>query len=131
VIGLDTNVLVRFIMQDDVRQSAKATRLLESLTEDSPGYVTLVAILELVWVMSSSYELDRLQVTEALEGILGTRQLLVEQSQQVIAALRVYADTKADFADCLLANLALARGCERTVTFDVDAAKYAGMTLVR
>jgi predicted nucleic-acid-binding protein len=130
MIGLDTNVLVRFIMQDDVRQSAKATRLLETLTEAEPGYVKIVAVLELVWVLSASYELSRTQVAAALEAVLGTRQLRVEQSQQVIFALRVYSETKADFADCLLTNLARAGGCKHTWTFDVGAAKHAGMQLI-
>jgi predicted nucleic-acid-binding protein len=130
MIGLDTNVLVRFVMQDDARQAAKANRLFEALTEAEPGYIGLVAILEFAWVLSASYGLERAQVAEALELLVATRQLVVEQSQHVIFALRTYAETKADFADCLLANLARARGCERIVTFDAGAAKHAGMQIL-
>ena len=59
MIGLDTNVLVRYIMQDDAKQSLKATKLMESLTVDEPGFVSLVSMVELGWVLSSSYDLNR------------------------------------------------------------------------
>jgi predicted nucleic-acid-binding protein len=52
MIGLDTNVLVRYIMQDDVKQAAKATKLMESLSAQAPGFITLVSVVELVWVLS-------------------------------------------------------------------------------
>ena len=66
MIGLDTNVLVRYIMQDEPKQSPKATRLIESLDIDNPGYITLVSVLELYWVLTSSYELTGTQVAQAL-----------------------------------------------------------------
>ena len=62
MIGLDTNVLVRYIAQDDIAQSAKASALIESLTADEPGYVTQVALVEVVWVLSSLYAADRVQI---------------------------------------------------------------------
>ena len=55
MMGLDTNVLVRYIMQDDAKQAAKATKLIESLSPDAPGFVTLVSVIELVWVLSSCF----------------------------------------------------------------------------
>jgi len=57
MIGLDTNVLVRYIMQDDPKQSRKATSLIESLDDDHPGFITIVSILELYWVLTSCYDL--------------------------------------------------------------------------
>jgi predicted nucleic-acid-binding protein len=80
---LDTNVLVRYIMQDDAKQSAKATKLVESLTGDEPGFVTLVSVVELVWVLSSSYALTREQVIQALKALLRAKQLVVDQADQV------------------------------------------------
>src|SRR5690348_17516308 len=62
MIGLDTNVLVRCVMQDDPRQSQKASRLIESLTSEAPGFVPLVALIELVWVLTSCYDLTREQI---------------------------------------------------------------------
>ena len=67
MIGLDTNVLVRYIMQDDIKQSPKATKLMESLSVETPGFAPIVAIVELVWVLESSYDLSRQQVSQALD----------------------------------------------------------------
>ena len=63
--GLDTNVLVRYIMQDDAKQSPKATRLIESLTVEEPGFIAIVSVVELGWVLSSSYGLSRQQIEQA------------------------------------------------------------------
>jgi predicted nucleic-acid-binding protein len=130
VIGLDTNVLVRYIMQDDARQSPKASKLIESLDGENPGYITLVCIIELYWVLTTSYELTDAQFMEALEAILRTRQLQVERADQVVRALRVLAAGKADFADCLIERSASAAGCTKTMTFDVGASRHAGMMLI-
>ena len=130
MIGLDTNVLVRYIMQDDPKQSPKASKLIESLDGDNPGYITLVSVIELYWVLTSCYELTGEQVTQALEAILRTKQLMVERADQVMRALQVFAQGKADLADCLIERSASSAGCTQTMTFDVGASKHAGMTLV-
>lgn len=130
MIGLDTNVLVRYIMQDDPKQSPKATKIVESLDGIESGYITLVSMIELVWVFTVSFELTRTQVAQALDGIIRTRQFKIENTDQVIRALRVFKEGKSDFADCLIARSAESAGCQRTMTFDVNAVKYAGMTLI-
>ena len=131
MIGLDTNVLVRYIMQDDAKQSPKAVKLIESLTADVPGFVSLVSIVELGWVLSSSYDLTREQVAQALDLLLRTKEISVDRSDQVLKALRVFKGSSADFADCLIERTAASAGCDRTMTFDVGAAKVAGMTLIQ
>jgi predicted nucleic-acid-binding protein len=131
MIGLDTNVLVRYIMQDDARQSLKATKLLESLTVDEPGFVPLVSVVELGWVLSSCYDLDREQVAQAFELLLRTKTVVVDRADEVMKALRVFKASSADFADCLIERTATSAGCARTMTFDVGAAKMAGMTLIQ
>ena len=131
MIGLDSNVLVRYIMQDDPRQSAKATRLVESLTTESPGFVPLVATVELASVLSSSYGLGREQVAAALELLLRSKELVVDRSDEVVKALRIFNQSSADFADCLIERIASSAGCTATMTFDVGAAKTAGMSLVK
>jgi predicted nucleic-acid-binding protein len=130
MIGLDTNVLVRYIMQDDVKQSPLATRLIESRSVESRGFVPLVSVVELFWVMSSAYELDRGQLIAALEGLLRTKELVVERAEIVWKALRIFQTANVDFADCLIERSAAAAGCERTMTLDRGAAKNAGMTLL-
>ncbi len=131
MIGLDTNVLVRYIMQDDAKQSAKAAALVESLTVEMPGFVSLVSVVELGWVLSSSYGLTREQVAQALDLLLRTKQMVVDRADQVLSALRVFKAGSADFADCLIGRTAASAGCDRTMTFDAGAAKTAGMTLIR
>jgi predicted nucleic-acid-binding protein len=130
MIGLDTNVLVRYIMQDDPKNSPKATKLIESLDADNPGYITMVSVVELYWVLTSCYELTEQQAAQALEAILRTKQFLVERADQVMRALRVFGDGTADFADCLIERSAASAGCTQTMTFDVGASKHAGMTLI-
>lgn len=131
MIGLDTNVLVRYIMQDDAKQSAKATRLIEALDASDTGFVSLVSVVELVWVLSSCYDLSREQLVQALDALLRAKQLVVDQADQVVRALRSFGAGSADFADCLIERTASSAGCDRTMTFDVAAAKTAGMTLIR
>ena len=131
MIGLDANVLVRYIMQDDVKQSAKATKLVESLTAQAPGFITIVSVVELVWVLSSSYTLGREQVAQVLEIVLRSKQLVVDQAEQVVRALRAFSAGNADFADCLIERMAASAGCEQTMTFDTAAANTAGMTLIQ
>lgn len=130
MIGLDTNVLVRYIMQDDLKQSPLATRLIESRSVESRGFVPLVSVVELFWVMSSAYEIDRGQLIAALEGLLRTKELVVERAEIVWKALRIFQTANGDFADCLIERSAAAAGCEKTMTFDRGAAKNAGMTLL-
>ncbi len=131
MIGLDANVLVRYIMQDDPRQSASATTLIESLDADRPGFIALVSVVELYWVLTSCYGLTKVQVRQALDILLRTRQIVVDRADQVLRALSVFAAGKADFADCLIERTAASAGCGKTMTFDVDAARHAGMTLIR
>jgi predicted nucleic-acid-binding protein len=130
MIGLDTNVLARYIMQDDAKQSPLATRLVESLSAQAPGFVPLVALVELAWVLSSAYELDRAQLVEAFEALLRTKEIVVDRAETVWKALRVFQSANGDFADCLIERSASAAGCEQTMTFDRGAAKGCGMTLV-
>ncbi len=130
MIGLDTNVLVRYVMQDDVKQSAQATKLIESLSAESPGFVPLVSVVELTWVLESAYNLERAQLVEALEGLLRTKEIVVDQAETVWKALRIFQKANTDFADCLIERTAFMAGCERTMTFDRRAAKACGMSLV-
>ncbi len=130
MIGLDTNILVRYIMQDDPRQSPLATSLIEQLTAESAGFVPLVALVELVWVLSSAYDLNRLQIGQALEALLRTKEISVDQAETVWRALRAFQSTRAEFADCLISETAFASGCEKVMTFDRLAAKSGGMTRV-
>lgn len=128
--GLDTNVLVRYITGDDARQSAKAAKLMESFDDESPGFVSLVTLTELVWVLESTYEYSREQLVVVLETLLAVDHLKVDRVSAVTSAVRTYGQSKADFADCLIERLSAAAGCRVTRTFDKGAAKAVGMVLM-
>ncbi|WP_443748310.1 PIN domain-containing protein [Asticcacaulis solisilvae] len=130
MIGLDTNVIIRYVMQDDAKQAAAATNLIESLTSDDPGFITIISIVESVWVLSSSYELTREQIALFLEKLLSTQGLRIDRAEDIWRALRVYQSSRADFADCLIERTAFSAGCSQTVTFDIRASKAAGMVLL-
>lgn len=127
MIGLDTNVLVRYVTQDDPVQSPKASELIESLTTFSPGFVSLVSVVELVWVLQSCYQSARADIVTVLETLLRTRELTIEHAEIIWQALRRFTVSKADFADCLIERCAHGAGCEYTATFDLNAAKAVGM----
>jgi predicted nucleic-acid-binding protein len=130
MIGLDTNVIVRYIMQDDPKQSPKATKVVESLTPQEPGFVSIVSIVELYWVLTSCYNLTRQEAGQALNALLRIKEIVVENAEQVLKALRVFEHGKADFPDCLIERSCATGGCEKTVTFDAGAAKNAGMVFL-
>jgi predicted nucleic-acid-binding protein len=130
VIGLDSNVLVRYLAQDDPRQSARATRLIErELSETNPGYVALVALVETCWVLRRAYRVTAAELHDLVRDLLDVRQLVVEQRAVVGAALAQSDRRTGDFAGALVAACARAAGCARVVTFDRSAAKL-GMTLL-
>ena len=130
MIGLDTNVLVRYAAQDDPKQSAKATRLIESLTADAPGYVSIVSVVELVWVLTGCYALTKDEICEVLATLLRTKEIIVAHADTVWKALRLFKEGNADFADCLIERSGDEAGCNYTTTFDRDAAKSCGMKLI-
>jgi len=131
VIGLDTNVIVRYLTQDDPKQAELANRLIEqTLTAETPGFISTVALVELTWVLESGYECDRAQVATILERLLRAKPLLVERADVAWQATRLFAASKADFADCMMERIGHASGCDHTLTFDRAAVRSAGMRLV-
>jgi predicted nucleic-acid-binding protein len=131
VIGLDTNILVRFFMQDDHTQGTQVDVVMKSLTEAEPGWVGLAVLMELVWVLTSTYRTNRAELIRVLNHLLSRNEIVIEQAEAVRHAVRIYLDSNVGFADCLISSSARGAGCTQTLTFDQDAAKSAGMTLVR
>jgi predicted nucleic-acid-binding protein len=132
VINLDTNILVRLVVHDDPQQSALVRRFIaESLSTETPGYVTTVAAIEFCWVLESIYGLSHRQIAEALRSLLTMTDLRVQNSAAVLAALSAYDDGIDDIADALIASLGEAAGCTETVTFDRRFARQKGVRLLR
>ncbi|MEO7007770.1 MAG: PIN domain-containing protein [Caldimonas sp.] len=131
MIGVDTNVLVRYFAQDDPKQFARVRRFLEErLREDAPGHVSLVVLVELVWVLVSRYGASRDEVVVVVEELLADSRLRVQDAMAVWAAVDEFEATSADFADALIVAVDREHGCERTVTLDRRAARIEGMELL-
>ncbi len=128
--ALDTNVLVRFLVKDDEAQARKAARfIIRDCSSEDPCLINRIVLCELVWVLETAYGYPAQRVAAALERILHTRQLRVEDYQDAWLALREYRDG-ADFVDSFLAAVNLRLGCEYTVTFDKRAARRSGFALL-
>jgi predicted nucleic-acid-binding protein len=124
MLGLDTNILVRYIVQDDPVQSPLVSRFLkQKCTEGSPCYISHIVLCELVWVLESAYGYKRQQVSETLKLILETRQFSVEEPESALSALKIYRLGKADFSDSLLGETNQLHGCETTITLDRKASE--------
>ena len=124
MIGLDINVLVRYIVQDAPEQAAAAAALIESqCSTERPGWIDSVALCQLVWVLESAHGYPRDVVADVLTQLLNTAELDVESPDQTWLALRAYRQDRADFADYLIGARNKAQGCKVTYTFDKRAAK--------
>ena len=128
MIGLDTNVLVRYLAQDDPEQSSRATDLIEhQLTERDPGFVSAVAMVETAWILERAYGLTAGEIAAAIERTLQAAVLVVEDEQEIFEAMTELRHGRGSFADALIAAVGRKAGCSHTVTFDRKAARLAGM----
>lgn len=129
MIGLDTNILVRFIAEDHPAQTAAASQLIDSLSSDDPGYLSLVVIVELVWVLQFTYRFDKQEIERVIERLLRSKELALENKEAVSQALIKFRSSRADFADCLIDRCGRNAGCQYVFTFDKNAAA-SGMRLL-
>ena len=124
MIGLDTNVLLRYITQDDPKQSPRAIEIIERrLTEQEPGFVTLVTILEVVWVLKSLFKRSRQEIANDIEMLLAADALEVQNEQEVYLAVVSLRNGIGTFEDALIGSLGTWWGCSATLTFNEDAAR--------
>jgi predicted nucleic-acid-binding protein len=130
MIALDTNVLVRFLTQDDPDQAALAGEAIGALTPDAPGFVAREVLVELVWVLTRAYGCTRIDVARALEGLLAAAELEVEAADDVGRALGRFRDDAVDFADLMIAAAARRAGAATLLTFDRKAARIDGVALI-
>ena len=131
MIGLDTNVLIRYLTQDDPVQSAKATEVIERrLTPENPGFVSVVAMVETVWVLDRAYSLTAKEISAAVERLLQVEVLAIENEQEVFTAMVALRQGRGSFSDALIAELGARAGCARTLTFDQKALRLPGFEIV-
>jgi len=130
MIGLDSNLLIRYLTQDDPVQSAKAREILERrLTPKDPGFVSVVAMVETVWVLDRAYGLRAQEIATTVERLLQVKVLAIQNEQEVFTAM-VALKGRGSFADALIAELGARAGCTRTLTFDQKALRLPGFELV-
>jgi predicted nucleic-acid-binding protein len=132
VIGIDTNVLVRYLGQDDPVQSTQATNLIERrLGPGNPGFISVVTITETVWVLERSFRLGGQEIAAAIERILQADRLVVEKEREVFVAMIALREGRGcSFADALIGALGTAAGCSCTVTFDRKALRMPEFELI-
>ena len=127
MIGLDTNILVRYLTLDDPVQSLKATKIIERrLTEENPGFVSIVAMVETVWVLDRAYRLTAQEIAAAVERMLQADVLVVENEQDVFTAMIALKEGQGSFADAVITALGTRAGCPFTLTFDHKALRLPG-----
>jgi predicted nucleic-acid-binding protein len=127
MIGLDSNILIRYLTQDDRFQSARATQLIEAhFSTGNPGFVSIVAMVETAWVLAHSYRLPAREIAAAIERMLQVDSLVIDNEQEVFASMIAVKDGRATFADALIAELGLTGGCSHTLTFDRKASRLPG-----
>lgn len=124
--GIDTNVLIRFLVADDEAQAVKARRYIES----GPAYVNCIVLSEVIWVLESAYGFDKESILTMLERLLSTHEVTVEDPDITLAALGDFRRSSAGFTDCLIGRRNAAQGCSETGSFDKRAKGSRGFRIL-
>jgi predicted nucleic-acid-binding protein len=131
MIGLDTNILVRLLVEDDPKQTRLAAQFIgEHCSPMAPGFIDRIALCETVWVLTSAYDYSRAAVASVVRQLIASADILLEDGKLVESALSVFERGSADLSDALMAQVNRAKGCTATATFDRKAARLDGFTLV-
>ena len=124
MLGIDTNVLVRYLVRDDEAQFEKASRLIKrEIGAGEAVFVSLPVLLETEWVLRSRYGLKKAEIVNAISGLLDTTEIQFEAESAIEESLKQWKDSTADFADCLIGAHNRRLGCRATATFDAKAAR--------
>jgi predicted nucleic-acid-binding protein len=123
MIGLDTNVILRYLLQDDAKQALQANKIIDQLSNQNPGFINLVTVLEVVWVLRSLLKQTPSQIAAHLENLLVADTLVVQNEQQVFEAAFALKRGAGEFEDALVGTLNACSGCSHTLTFDRKASR--------
>lgn len=124
MIGLDTNVVIRYLVQDDIIQSKKATKFIETYcTKEHPGYINCIVLCEIFWVLNTSYKYSFEEISVVIKYLLECPQIEIESIDSVWIAFNYYKKYRVDFSDALIAEINKSKSCHKTVTFDKGTAK--------
>jgi len=129
MIGLDTNIIIRYLTQDDSEQSKYAEYIIETeLDSQNQGFISIIVLVEVIWVLKSCYQQGKSDLCFIIESLLTTKQLMVEKTDFAYKALRMWQKGNGDYSDALIATLSQENGCLYTLTFDKKAVSI-GMKL--
>ena len=124
MLGIDINVLVRFLVQDDLTQFEKASKLIKrEVTAGRKVFINLLVLMETEWVLRSCYAIPKAKIIEVFSGLLEANDIQIEDEATLEEALFTWKEATADFADCLIGAKNRRTGCRATATFDAKAAK--------
>ena len=130
-VGLDTNVLVRYLLEDDKQQASVAQQhIQQAVAEGHPVLISLITLLETEWVLRSYGQCDKATVIQIFQTLLELRDVEIEQEESLEQALHYYKNSKADFADCLMLSRYQRSGCSAMLTFDKTASSLPGCKLL-
>lgn len=130
MIGIDTNVLIRFLTQDDPTQSARANRVfLTELSDAQPGFISAIVVAEMIWVLRSAYHATPPEILEAVDALLNSSFIVLEQHESLASASSIAKLRRCTIDDAFIASISLNAGCDRVFSFDRGAVR-AGMTLL-
>ena len=124
MVALDTNVLVRYIVQDEKIQARKASKAIEALTAQNPAFISCIVLCEINWVLKTAYKISKTNCIEALNNIISVAVFDIENLEACLAALKQYEAGRADFSDYLIQNIAKQKGYDTVLTFDKKALKH-------
>jgi predicted nucleic-acid-binding protein len=127
MLGIDTNILVRFLVQDDEAQFEKARKLIKrEVSAGSRVFVNQLVLMETEWALRSRYSVPKNQIVETISGLLDANDVLFEDEPAIEEAIFIWKESTADFADCLIGAKNRRLGCRATATFDLKASKLPG-----
>ena len=131
MLGLDTNVLVRYLVRDDEAQFEKANRLIKhGIRSGEEVFVSLLVLMETEWVLRSRYGLSKTEILEVISQLLDATQVQFEDEPAIEESLTTWKNATADFADCLIGAHHRRQGCRATATFDSKARKLPSFVLL-
>ena len=130
MISIDTNILIRYLVRDNVDQAEAALRLLDTLTPEHPGYICREAAIEMVWVLDRTYRLPRDHIASIVQELARSEEIIVEDHEDVIIAADGYRRGLADFADLMILAAARRSGASPVFTFDRRFSRLDGVRLV-
>lgn len=128
--GIDTNVLIRYLIEDDPDQAQRAKDNLTNCNTENPCFITLVVLCELVWMLRRTYKFEKRKLIETLDRLINNTGLEIQERECVLNAFENYKNRDIGFVDCLIGVLAQKYGYEKTMTFDSQAGKYDDFELI-